>query len=245
MITDCTLQFLNRFVKEKFRKESSEKGAVNNTYKCLDENGPKGEEYGLEVSINAGVKRQRRSEPRNARRGAPEARAPRSPPARNRWQCRVPASRRSSRRSRCRRYLRRTISAIPKPASADANRASPTPPSNGIGIASEGGPPIKFVSAKLALVAPDALAVTLYRPPGVPFAAAVTLTVPTAIVAGLAAIVALAPLAGGVKVTFPPLTGSAALLAVTVKPSGVPKAVWSGSARRSCRACRAGPRGSW
>ena len=57
-------------------------------------------------------------------------------------------------------------------------------------------------------------------------AAAVTLTVPSAlIVAGLPLRVADAPLCGGVNVTWPPATGSIGLLAVTVATSGAGKAV--------------------
>ena len=59
-----------------------------------------------------------------------------------------------------------------------------------------------------------------------PLAVAVTLAVPVApMVAGLPLRVADAPLAGGVKVTRPPATGSTELLAVTVTTSGAGKAV--------------------
>ena len=60
--------------------------------------------------------------------------------------------------------------------------------------------------------------------------AAVTLAVPLALMtAGLPEIVADAPLAGGVKVTKPPATGSIGLFAVTVATSGAgnaPLADW-------------------
>lgn len=48
---------------------------------------------------------------------------------------------------------------------------------------------------------------------------------PPDIVAGLPLMAALAPLAGGVKTTLPPFTGSTGFLAVTVTEKGVAKAV--------------------
>ncbi len=76
-----------------------------------------------------------------------------------------------------------------------------------------------FVSEKFTAVAPFALAATVYGPPTVALAVTVPdVPVPLAIVAGLPAIVALAPLPGGVNVTSPPLTGSLkALVTVTLK----------------------------
>ena len=72
---------------------------------------------------------------------------------------------------------------------------------------------------------PGVMAATLYGPPAVPLAVAVTLAVPPEIVAGLPLMAALAPLPGGVNVTVPPFTGSPALFAVTVKPNGLVKAL--------------------
>lgn len=83
---------------------------------------------------------------------------------------------------------------------------------------------VRLVNAKLtAAAAPVAFAATLYGPPTVALAVAVTLACPPAIVAGLPVNTALAPAPGGVKVTRPPLTGSALVL-LTLTTSGLAKA---------------------
>ena len=67
---------------------------------------------------------------------------------------------------------------------------------------------VLFVSVKLTLVAPVALAVTLYGPPIVPLAVTLCETAPLEIVAVLMAGLVLAPEDGALKVTTPPSTGS-------------------------------------
>ena len=69
---------------------------------------------------------------------------------------------------------------------------------------------VLFVKLKLTpVVALSVSATTVYGPPAVPLAVTAPLVaVPLLMVAGLPAIVQLAPLPGGVKVTLPPLTGS-------------------------------------
>ncbi len=81
-----------------------------------------------------------------------------------------------------------------------------------------------LVNEKLIAVAPLALAVTVYPAPWIVLAVSVPLVavLPT-IVAGLPAMLALAPLAGGVNVTRPPLTGSL-LAELTVTLRGKAKA---------------------
>src|SRR5205823_14181795 len=86
----------------------------------------------------------------------------------------------------------------------------------------------KLVKLKLTPAAtPEAAAETVYGPPTVAFAVTVpVVAVPLLIVAGLPAIEALAPLPGGVKVTFPPFTGSAKALDI-VTASGFANAVFT------------------
>lgn len=83
-----------------------------------------------------------------------------------------------------------------------------------------------LVNEKLIVgVAPLEVAVTLYVPP-VPFAVTVPVVArPPEMVAGLPAMLALAPLMGGMKVTVPPLTGSPMPFAVTFTESRLAKAV--------------------
>ena len=84
---------------------------------------------------------------------------------------------------------------------------------------------LSFVRLKLMLVAPAALAVTLYEP-AVPFAVTVVETAPlTAMlwVKGVVSVI-LAPDAGAVNEMMPPITGSAYAL-VTFNASGVANAV--------------------
>jgi hypothetical protein len=88
--------------------------------------------------------------------------------------------------------------------------------------------PALFVSAKLADVAPVALATTLYGPPAMALAVNVAeVATPLAFVVAVftpPANVPLAPLAGGVNVTTTPLTGLFPA-SVTVATRGAPKAV--------------------
>ena len=91
----------------------------------------------------------------------------------------------------------------------------------------QAGPPAALlVSANVALALPGRLAVTLYGPPTVALAVAVVCALPLASMLAMAGTrLALAPLPGAVNVTWPPSTGSAALLAVTLAMSGWVKAV--------------------
>lgn len=90
--------------------------------------------------------------------------------------------------------------------------------------AMEAAAPEVLVRAKVADGAPAALAITLYEPM-VEFAVAVTLAIPEALVAAVAAeSAALAPVAGAAKVTVTPLTGLFPA-SRTVTRSGVVKVV--------------------
>ena len=84
---------------------------------------------------------------------------------------------------------------------------------------------LALVSEKLTETAPFALAETVYGPPMIALAVTVPeVAAPPAMTAGLPAMLALAPLTGGVNVTWPPLVGS--LLAdVTVTRKGEARAV--------------------
>ena len=79
-------------------------------------------------------------------------------------------------------------------------------------------------SVKPMVFAPAMVALTTYAP-RTPLAVAFTLAALLVMVAGLVSKLALAPLAGGVKITLPPFTGSTALLAVTLTRKGCAKAV--------------------
>ena len=84
---------------------------------------------------------------------------------------------------------------------------------------------LALVSEKLTAVAPVALAAMLYGPPTIELAVTVPeVAASLAMVAGLPAMVALAPLPGGVKVIWPPLTGSLKAL-LTPTDNGFVKAV--------------------
>src|SRR5262249_35926047 len=76
-----------------------------------------------------------------------------------------------------------------------------------------------LASAKLAAVVAPAVAVTVYAP-SVLLAVAVTLAWPPAMTAVAAESAAEVPVAGAAKLTTPPSTGSAGLVAVTETASG-------------------------